>query len=59
MGDQDELFHWQETEKSGERVREFYRAFGKEEKFKVCIFGGTHEADNSEEEIEFLLANLK
>ena len=59
MGEHDELFDWKKTKESCEKAKAFYRAFGVEENLKVCIFNGGHEADRSEEEIDFLFKNLE
>ena len=59
MGDKDELFSYKSTMEICEKASAFFREFNKQENLKLCIFEGTHEAENSEEEIEFLFANLK
>jgi dienelactone hydrolase len=59
MGDKDELFSYKSTMEICEKASAFFREFNKQANLKLCIFEGTHEADNSEEEIEFLFANLK
>ena len=37
----------------------YYKAFGKENDFKVVIFDGMHEIDKSEKELNFLVRKLK
>ena len=58
MGDKDEMFDSKFTEKECEKVKEYYKVFGKEENFKYVIFDGVHETDKGEEEMGFLMENL-
>ena len=58
MGDKDELFDSKLTVKECEKIQGYYDVFGKSDNFKCVIFGGVHETDESDEEINFLLKNL-
>ena len=58
MGNADELFDWKITEKTCERIQEYYSTFEKSDSFKCVIFEGNHELDKGDEELEFLFDNL-
>ncbi len=58
MGNRDELFDFRLTEKECDRAREFYKAFGKQDDFKLVVFDGTHEVDKGDEETGFFLHRL-
>ncbi|MBQ3221433.1 MAG: hypothetical protein IJB34_05685 [Clostridia bacterium] len=58
MGDKDELFDSNETFAVCEEARKYYKEYGAEDKLLCRVFDGNHETDRSDEEIDFLLANL-
>ena len=58
MGNRDEMFDSELTKKECEKIKTYYKVFDQEENFKYIIFDGVHEANKSEEEINFLFANL-
>ena len=55
MGDKDELFKAELTEKECKKAERYYRAFQAEHRFQWVIFNGVHEADKDDCEIDFLL----
>ena len=58
MGKKDSLFDYQKTEKSCLQIKEFYKEFTCEKKFKYILFDGEHEIDKSNEELNFLFENI-
>ena len=58
MGNKDELFHWETTERIGQQVRKFYQAFDKDNNLKVCIFDGNHEMNKEDDSLIFFLTQL-
>ncbi len=59
MGDHDELFDSTRTEKSCSNIKEYYKAFNKENYFKYHIFNGVHETDKDNAWIDFIIEHTK
>ena len=58
MGNKDELFKSEKTEKVAETISSYYKAYGAEDKFKCLIFEGVHETDKDDVELDFYFNNL-
>ncbi len=58
VGERDPLFGAEDAKAEAERAREFFKAYGCEDKFKFDIFDGDHMFSKTDEGIEFVLNNL-
>lgn len=58
MGDKDQLFDSKLTLEQGERIKEFYKAYGKVDNLVCYEFDGYHEFDKSDKGLDFLFKNL-
>ena len=59
MGDKVNLFDWKLTQKECERIKEFYREFQQDGRFKYIIFDGQHEFEKDDEGLDFFLNGLR
>ena len=59
MGNKDELFDSNLTEKECARIQGFYKVFKAEENFCVEIFDGVHEFDKGDKEFDFFFDKLR
>lgn len=58
VGDDDYLFDSAPAVEESKRVREFYSAFGADDKFDFYVFGGSHETDKSDRWVDFMMNNF-
>lgn len=59
MGDKDPLFSHILTTAEMQKVEPYYQAFSALDHLKYVVFDGDHEADKSDEELDFLFAHLQ
>lgn len=58
MGTKDQIFNGEATLKEGETVKQYYKAFNKQDNFICYLFEGYHEFDTTDRGLDFLFEAL-
>lgn len=58
VGSDDPIFLSADAEREAERLKEYYRAAGAEDKLRFHVFPGVHEVSHTDEGFDFFLENL-